>query len=321
MKRRLRELLAFVEQNRKIAEASNTVVLTGPVCPTLFLSLFIGVCKREYSIPIVSINCSQGALDRFFHEMHMSFLGTEQTFWLKGLESLNQEDYKLLWDFLCSYRGPHTVICFAHDITSLDNSSVVSIVECSNLEQQEYMTVCAFFNSSPSLINHDFSDLLFERAATVSVEEACLLMYYQALLGKQQHDFFNNWFDKIIASKRSLFVLSRYFFAKDAREFFRELKRISSEYPLEFWVSYWAEQLWQAVAYMQSNKSTSHEKRNTNYRLPYSFLQRDWKLSTQRELVAAHSFLYELDYAVKHGCKNQDLDLFYAKFLFGKFAH
>ena len=56
-----------------------------------------------------------------------------------------------------------------------------------------------------------------------------------------------------------------------------------------------------------------------SYRLPFSFLNRDWRKFSLEELKGAHSFLYTLDYKLKNNCEPGYLDLFYMKLFNQKF--
>jgi hypothetical protein len=68
-----------------------------------------------------------------------------------------------------------------------------------------------------------------------------------------------------------------------------------------------------------------HQKQFVNakkmsYRLPYSFINKDWQRVQIDELVECYEFLYQIDYAIKTGSTFCSLDLFFAHYFAGIFA-
>ena len=55
------------------------------------------------------------------------------------------------------------------------------------------------------------------------------------------------------------------------------------------------------------------------FRLPFSFIQTDWKKYAPAELRAAHDFVYGMDHQLKNGGDAFCFDLFYSKFFSGQF--
>lgn len=116
---------------------------------------------------------------------------------------------------------------------------------------------------------------------------------------------------KIIITQKSLFKLSEYFFAKREKMFLSYWHKVRTEYPHEFWVSFWSEQLWQAalfLAIMKEKRVATIEKHVR--RLPFSFVKRDWRRCNKREIIVAHNFLYHIDYRLKSGRAMQGLIYF-----------
>jgi hypothetical protein len=125
----------------------------------------------------------------------------------------------------------------------------------------------------------------------------------------------------IIAPKSSLFTLSTYFFAKDARLFFPLWVRISHEYSPQFWVVYWAEQLWRAHGFLQLHKKNKKDDaKKIAFRLPFGFIQREWRNYSVRELRNAHAMMYEIDFRLKNGSDDYILDFFFSKFFTNQFV-
>jgi hypothetical protein len=123
------------------------------------------------------------------------------------------------------------------------------------------------------------------------------------------------WFNKIIAADVSLFTLSTYFFAKKSKQFFQLLAHIGPQYSEIFWVSYWSEAVWKAHYYIAFTKAKQFsEAKKISTRLPFNFIQRDWKLHSPESLKKAHQHLYEIDFSLKNGGSQGMLDLFYSRY-------
>ncbi|MBA2306801.1 hypothetical protein H0W26_01550 [Candidatus Dependentiae bacterium] len=118
--------------------------------------------------------------------------------------------------------------------------------------------------------------------------------------------------------EQSLFTMAQYFLAQQPTLFFQQWKQCSDTYPHEFWVAYWSELLWQAALFIMRAKSQGHvEAKKAAFRLPFSFINKDWQLYSADTFIAAHGFLYECDYGLKHGEHSFGLELFFHKFLSG----
>ena len=68
-------------------------------------------------------------------------------------------------------------------------------------------------------------------------------------------------------------------------------------------------------------KNQMAQAKTVGARLPFSYLQRDWKKSTRAEIKQAHQSIYELDNASKNTIETQaGIDLFYTKFFLNEFG-
>lgn len=122
----------------------------------------------------------------------------------------------------------------------------------------------------------------------------------------------------MLKSESSLFTLSQLFFAKQPEAFYRYLATIQSMYPEQFWISFWSEQLYRAFFYVTyMKKGNQSEAQKIGARLPFSFLQRDWRKHESAALASSHAFLYELDSALKNSRGELGFDRFYHNFFKG----
>ncbi len=73
-------------------------------------------------------------------------------------------------------------------------------------------------------------------------------------------------------------------------------------YPEMFWVSFWSDQLWRASQYIAMQKVGDRASaRSIGFRLPFSFLQRDWQTVREDKLKRAHEIMYAFDFSIKTG--------------------
>jgi hypothetical protein len=151
----------------------------------------------------------------------------------------------------------------------------------------------------------------------MSVDAACLLIRYGMLLGSSVDQFLSQWLPQLISPEQSLFIVSQLLFAKDAKAFFHYWTSIKSEYPDIFWTVYFSEQMWRAAQFVEAATKKSDVKA-LSFRLPFSFIKKDWQKTSVLELSKAHQALYEVDHALKNGHGTYSLDLFCLQFLNGQ---
>ena len=161
-----------------------------------------------------------------------------------------------------------------------------------------------------------FTQSLFTQQQTVSLDDAFRMMSYQMVVGRKCNDFFTQWYSKLVVSEASLFTLSQYLLSRNPRLFLRQWKACKDDYPAEFWVAYWSDQIWQAAQFVAKARAFGlEEARKGFYRLPFTFLNTDWKRYSPELLVEAHKGLYDFDYASKNGGGEYALELWFHRFL------
>ena len=89
----------------------------------------------------------------------------------------------------------------------------------------------------------------------LTLDDACRMMNYQTVVGRNGNQFFDQWYTKLVLSEVSLFTLSQYFLGRNTKLFLKQWKACKNDYPPEFWVAYWSEQLWQAAQYVSKAKA------------------------------------------------------------------
>lgn len=292
------------------------VCFRADVYSALFFSLLIQTLKKK--IMLQTIDVEHYSFDEIKRMMSSSFLGQNYFYWLKDMSNDNQTIIKMQ-SFFSKYSGPHTIIFFAKNGFAKELSEIIYIDLPQVIDVQIYQKLLELF-FPVQLFDKAFFSKFFQKYSQVSLDQACLIMQYQMTLGRKFEQFLYEWADRIISPDYSLFVLSQNLFAQEYQAFFTLLEKFKGEYPDEFWVVFWAEQLWQAILYVSkaAQQNPIEAKKYVN-RLPFSFMNKDWKRFPVSFLVKAHQELYLTDYMLKNSNNDYALELWYHKFFLRKF--
>jgi len=200
----------------------------------------------------------------------------------------------------------------------LQKKSDKKVVLPTMIDHSQFFLVLAFLGYGRSASLDIFVKKLFAKTRQLKLEAACSVIRYAVLAGTGVDYFFEHWFPTIIEPDTSLFTLSQYFFAKNRRAFFKLWATVKDDYVPIFWVSFWSEQVWRAAQYVQlKQQGQQTEARKIGFRLPFSFLQRDWRQLNVDELEKAHHLLYSTDFMIKNGSNPSLLEFVYVNF-FGR---
>lgn len=282
--------------------------------PGLFCAQVIEHFKKA-GAAIMVMDLALGDPAEVAAELSISFLGQRKIYWFGDVASLDAAKKKFYLSFLEKYTGPHSII-FCSD----QSFEVDSFVELpTTLDQTQFCELFSFFYEREA--NKLFLESLFSVQVKLPLDVACMVMQYLVVVDPAMaKEEVVHFFKRIITTERSRFTLSQYFFSKE-REFFKMWRDIEPDFPPEFWVIFWSEQIWQASLFVTQAKDVGPlAARKGINRLPFSFMQRDWKRYQERELCAAHSFLYAVDYGMKNGYAKDGLELFLFKFVHGDFV-
>jgi hypothetical protein len=283
------------------------------VYPLLFLSQGIKrlslMCERR----VITIDLQELEWSAVQAQLDMSFLGDANIYWIKNASDLNMQKRNALFAYLATYQGPHYVIVYV-DVAPAAQEGICVLPE--SVDRAAFVNIHTFLYDN-AFADQQFLDKVYARNDTIPLAAACLLMRYHEVLGRGQTAFCDTWLDLIIPPSKSLFTLSQYFFALQGATFLKEWEKVRDNYPEEFWVSFWSEQVWQATVFLQAlaHKKTLLDAKKLVTRLPFSFTQKDWNNHSVAALARAHDFLYSVDYGLKNGQAQSGLELFLYKFL------
>lgn len=242
--------------------------------------------------------------------LRTTFLGQKKLLWLGSTQDYDATTKKKLATLLSTYEGPHNVWLF---VTQKDAAQFEHLKDTTlNLEQvtdAEKATVDATVYGARST-------LVTGKKVSLSWDQRHIMQGYAAVLGKNSQQFMSEWFEKIILPESSLFTLAQAFFARKPQDFFPLWNRVKQEYAGVFWTSFWSDQVWRAyyVILLRQQQKVS-QAQQLSFRLPFSFLQHDWKTISLVELQKAHQLLYDADYALKNGASEECIDIFCTAFV------
>lgn len=251
----------------------------------------------------------------------ISFLGENNIYWLDG-SGLDIQEQKKWGSFLENYLGPHKIIFFSlkqkFDNSYISKSSLsLIILSIQDFEQQDLIAISyLFYNTKTDL------KIEFVKQKKLSLEDIFRLISYQAILPKQSEDrahFQNLWLNRLIIPTISLYTLAQYFFARQPVKFFNYWHSIIDLYPIEYWLSFWSDQIWQAVLFIETAKLDLVLAKSQSRKLPFSFVNTDWSDYSKEYLSNAYNALYILDYNAKNQFSSPDLNFWFHKFLNNKF--
>ena len=274
---------------------------------------------RAQDITIESIDVSEIPFATVLSQLQTSFLGMGLVYYLCNSHELDKKNRQLLFEYLATYQGPHQIILSAlnEDAIRLNKQCLVEISD--SINAVTILALYNFFKKKNTQPIQKFIQSVCTSYTSITLDQACMILSYMQVIGK--FDECAQLLERILQSEQSFFTLSQFFFAKDASNFLKRWANIESEYPMTFWCTYWSEQLWRAYYfryYLENNQQM--QAKSIGYRLPFSYLQKDWKKCSLQELKNAHQSIYELDLAYKNNIETQTgIELFYTKFLQNQF--
>lgn len=318
-------IVQFIDKATSSDLFSNNVLLhfkgSGPY-PLLFFSLLIKRLKSISKIPIGAISLETDGIETAKAKLETSFLGQKFVYWLHDINVVKGKKRSKLIDYIQQYNGPNLLAFFSDDSVDLQKNNVIIVNLEESINATVFLKLVTFLGQPESKSLKIFCKQLFDKHYRLDLDKASVLISYAFLVGRRGYkDFFNKWLDQIIVPEKSLFTLSQYFFQKNQKKFFELWSTINSDYGTPFWVVFWSEQLWRASNYVQQMRNRNlGEAKRVSFRLPFSFMQRNWSDYQPQELNNAHDFIHDIDFSLKNGGSPFALDLFYSKFLNGEFS-
>jgi len=281
---------------------------------SLFFSLFMEKVRQKGK-SVLSLDVTHHSLDEIQRTLSATMLGTSSFYWLRMIDELDEKAKKNLLSYCAEYKGPHTIILCLDDLNH-DYVSWISVEIPDMIGKEEAILIALLYpHDIPAARVTTLFDHLGSAYVHIPLDTFCMLLQYSVLIGKQDADLVP-YIQALITPKQSLFSLSQYLFEKNGPAFYALWHTIGDQHERVFWPSYWSDQVWRAAEFVEKmREGTMTEKSKKELRLPFSFVQKTWRLYTVTELQRAHASIYDLDVRFKRGGQEWLLDFFYVKFL------
>lgn len=289
--------------------------------PLLLLSLVMQQLKKHNTLTVETIDLIQNDLGIVQSRLASSFLGSKVFYWLGNISALDAKKKKQWLAYVANYTGPNIIGYYVTtDLVPAKNNHMQHVSFDHKVDEALLTTLIKLQFGSVSERVRKIVRAICAKKITVSLDTACLLVHYCTMANGGSNEFLTEWLELLVQSDSSLFVLSQNFFGKKSQLFLSQWQMLKYKYSEMFWIAFWSEQLWRASHYITFSKHNNFTRaRKIGFRLPFSFLQRDWKQISTKELRQAHNFLYGIDHSLKNSGQPFVLDLFYSKFLSGQF--
>jgi hypothetical protein len=319
----VQSFLAHIGQ-KKLLPSFSVICFVGAEYPLLFFShIFSFLGKNDFVVHRLDLMGSDASLLKA--QLSMTGFGGAVAYWLNGFHLLAAKKQQEWNAYLQSYDGPHTILYFSNQeettVTTQVKQSMLTIAVPGEVTPHDG-TMVHFLVAGRAHEKTNFATRIASHTSSLSLDSACLFAHYEILLGNSSsaNAFFSDWITRIIEPNSSLFVLSQHFFGKKAQLFFKQWSHDAEKYAPSFWVTFWADQMWRAYIYcsLMKQKEYAHAKK-AQYKLPFSFINRDWSSYTVTELQKAHHFLSGIDFHLKNGGSSATLELFYGLFFQNRF--
>jgi hypothetical protein len=279
--------------------------------------LFFSRCLERINtdLPVVRIDLEQQDAKDVYRELETSFLGQERLLWLTGLTTLTDRAASTWINYIQQYTGPHYIWCVVPanrmPVTTMDQVTLSPTIN-----KRECIAVCTFLaQRALQPLELERLNRIFVHHETITLDMACLLFVYLHLLGRDADEFLQDWLVRLVPAQSSLFALSQHLFSRSLVPFMTQWQLLQPLYSDQFWIAFWSEQFWRAswyIFYMRTKQSQQAKK--IGYRLPFSFLQKDYRSYSMERLAQCVGQLYSLDTEIKHSRAVGGIDLFLYRF-------
>ncbi len=309
------DIKAFLLQLDKFVSANSVIGFQSDEYPFLFVNRFFDFLKTKVSLNKVSLDLQSSQMEQIFAQLEMSFLGQSNLYWLGDLSELSLKLYMQWATYLAAYKGPHKLLFFTKKSVQSDNMLLVTLPSKVDIEQYKDIFLPLYSTSEQERVLLTI-DAIISQVGPLDLDQAIRLTDYALVLGAGRQVFVDTWSHVIVRSESSLFNLSGAFFSKNKKEFLKRWKGINTDYEFPFWLAYFSEQFFRAYYYILYKKESNHlEAKKIGFRLPFSFLQRDWQKWDIQQLICLHQRVYELDGSLKNGGSLLTLDSLFSSIL------
>ncbi len=315
------KLTDFLEQssNPNFWKTHTSICFVGNNYPLIFFNNIFKNYQINKLLPAPYKNLPLNTTNsiQLMSNLQQSFLGQLNFYWLSecDIKATNKNNKTL--DLLLTYKGPHFIAFYLNEekINTKIKSQLKKILTVNietSIDEQTFKKISSLLNQKIRPEHSSFLSKLFKNS-TPTLDQVCMWKNYLKVISRKASNEVYKYLASIILEKNpSLNQLSQLFFAKKAKSFFDLWSKIHNEYPDMFWITFWSEQLFKAYYVVKFlNQKNFVQAKKISFRLPFSFINKDWKNFSLKELEKEHQFIYNNDFKIKTGSTYCFLDLFY----------
>lgn len=283
--------------------------------PSAFFAKLRKQVEAQGGLPVQSVQVEQG-LTSLYAQLETSFLGSS---WRYSV-SCSAMDSKTTTEFIAysrRYNGPHKLMIFVAEEYAASLGADADIKLDEHIDEAVCLKLAAFFGMTVSVAMQRVLRRVFKEHPRIPFASVCTVLDYTLLAEAtpETEASLMQVLKLLLKPEGSLFTLSQLLFAQQPEAFYRYLTTVNELYPEQFWISFWSEQLYRAYFYVAlMQRGNQDEAKKIGVRLPFSFLQRDWRRYSPQQLAQSHAMLYHIDCAIKNGAGTLGLDRFYQSF-------
>ena len=283
---------------------NNVIYFQGDSFLYLFFSIFKKKLREKNIIFVKSLDLSETDFSSFKADVNFTFLGNRLFYWLGNVDGYSTKVKSELISFLEEYDGPNIISFFSSDSDLSFNKIKFGLVESDKVSKLARFIFDSKINS----------DKFLDNFGKLNIDQVIILLYYSKTLGVKYKNFISDWSDMIVQTESSLFILSSLYFSKQKSQFLEYWQKIKSSYSDTFWTVYWQDQLFRAYWFIYYKEQKDSKKiQKISYKLPFSFINGDYRKHSLEELKETQNSLYITDCNLKHGFGDYLLDFLLIK--------
>lgn len=300
----------------------SVIVYTGSgEYPLSFFAHVMRILRSRYQCVVEVVDVKEHDLESIKSRVEISFLGRPIIFWFKSLDLLEEKKKKRVLSHLNSYAGPNVIMLYTEDgKNALEAHGHVLVEMPVCVDSVAIQQLLQFLHIKPSSAGMAMLARIVKSHPKITLDQAIHVIQYAPVISSGDKRHVDELIQSLVGADQSLFTLSALLFARQQEAFFKAWSEVHDHYQEVFWCSFWSEQLWRAACFVRlAQEQAMLEAKKISSRLPFSFIQKDWKLHHQHELVRAHEYVYSIDFAFKNGNEAPLIELFYVKFFAKEF--
>jgi hypothetical protein len=276
---------------------NNIWFITAPQYPPFFLMRWFWYLQNQHNVSYEFIEDTQ--------ILGCSFLGAGKYYWLGCLGDYAPKKKQEVLNYLLNYQGPHSVGIFIDNETAQKiYKNNLNLIDLNLADLQSFAAALPWFTTEKQQYLKKVS----------SIDQAVLWQEYSYLVKEQITNLIEEW--PVQQTDESFFNLAKYFFKKDSKNFLNLFHKLQDSYTTQFYISYFADQLFRAIFYCHYRQHGMLEQAKTvSYKLPYHLLQNEWQNLDIKHLQLKLIELYEIDFQIKNGGSTYLLDSWFLTYL------